>query len=537
LNTQSHPALELNGLGISFGQRVVLDGITLSLLPTGIDVLMGPVKSGKSTLFRTLAGFYEGHSLHKSWGNVAIYGESVSPENRPKLVMQHTKTLDLSLLQALLQPIRETEQRSSSEWRRAGLEWLNEYGLGDFVSKADQPLLHCHTHVQRSVQILSQVLLKPSLLMVDEPTFGLNDEDSAWLVDWMKNLSTHCKLWVALHNQLQARRLADRIMLIGGGRLLAYQNTQEFFQRPANEWVEQFIRTGGLTLPSPDARAQDLADDIPAPPPLSKAAQQAIQSFSKPPNNVPRQEKPVVHVSDITGSFKAQVVYPVSAERRRVEDNPQIHSGPDRRRLVEISAPDHNKTEPASAAERNPLVEIPEPSRDGVELASAVGECILRDSSAPRGFHWIVPGKLAGCPAPGVSAPIDYDLSLLARVGITKLITLTETDIDQEALRRHFLSNIHLSVFDREAPSIGQTHMLLVRMQKLIEAGEVLAVHCKAGLGRTGTILAAWLIREGGLTADDSMARLRRIERGFIQSKDQEEFLHRYEADLTRRLI
>jgi atypical dual specificity phosphatase len=78
--------------------------------------------------------------------------------------------------------------------------------------------------------------------------------------------------------------------------------------------------------------------------------------------------------------------------------------------------------------------------------------------------------------------------------------------------------------------------MLLVRMQKLIADGEVLAVHCKAGLGRTGAVLAAWLIREGGLTAEDSMGRLRRIEPGFIQSKVQEDFLHCYEADLTSRL-
>jgi atypical dual specificity phosphatase len=166
-----------------------------------------------------------------------------------------------------------------------------------------------------------------------------------------------------------------------------------------------------------------------------------------------------------------------------------------------------------------------------------VGDFIFRDSSAPRGFNWIVPGKLAGCAAPGVSAPIEHDLSVLARIGITQLVTLTETDLDQEALHRHRLKNIHLSIFDGEAPSIRQTHMLLVRMQKLIEAGEVLAVHCRAGLGRTGAMLAAWMIKEGGLTAENSIARLRRIEPGFIQSKEQEDFLRRYEADLTQRLI
>jgi len=41
---KEHAALELKGFGVSYGQRVVLDGITLSLLPHGVDVLMGPVK-------------------------------------------------------------------------------------------------------------------------------------------------------------------------------------------------------------------------------------------------------------------------------------------------------------------------------------------------------------------------------------------------------------------------------------------------------------------------------------------------------------
>jgi atypical dual specificity phosphatase len=515
MRTRSHPALELNGLGVSFGQRVVLDGITLSLLPNGIDVLMGPVKSGKSTMFRTLAGLYKGHALHRSWGNVTILGSQVSCENRPRLVQQHAKTLDQTLLQALLEPIREVEQHSPAAWRRLGLEWLAAFGLDDFAAQADQPLLHCHIRVQRSVQILAQVLLKPSLLMIDEPTYGLNDHDAAWMVDWIKKLSPHCRLWVVLHNQIQARRLADRIMLIGGGRLLAHQDNMDFFQRPANEWVEQFIRTGGLTLPAPDARAQDLADDVPAPPPLSKAAQNAIQSFSVPHGITGHHERTTIAGAERSGSFHAFVVDLAILARRRAE----------------ISC--HQ----AANAECHTLAEIPMPSCNGVELASAVGEFILRDSSAPRGFHWIVPGRLAGCAAPGVSAPIDYDLSLLARIGITQLITLTETDIDQEALRRYQLTNIHLPVFDHEAPSIGQTHMLLVRMQHLMEAGEVLAVHCKAGLGRTGVILAAWMIREGGLTAMDSMARLRKIEPGFIQSSEQEEFLHRYEADLTQRLI
>jgi atypical dual specificity phosphatase len=517
--------LDLAEFGVSFGKRVVLDGITLSLLPDGIDVLMGPVKSGKSTLFRTMSGLYEGHSLHKSWGTVLVAGQPMSETNRPALVQQHAKVFEQSLQDALLDPIRATQKRTPAEWRAQAAEWLTEFGLPEAVALLDQPLLHCSSRIQRSVLILSQALLKPPVLMIDEPTFGLDDLEATRLTDFLKKIAIECKLLISLHNQMQARRLGDRILLIGGGRVLAYQDTQGFFTNPANEWVTQFTRTGSLSLPSPDAKPHDLEADTPPPPPLSQAAQ-------------------AVQADKVTPAI--QVIQPVQITQPVIASAPPILEKPV---VVPVVTPVPAPVAPASAPVNAPVlppveapamrapVQLPPPSSDGIELASMVGEVMLRDSSAPRGFNWIIPGKLAGCPAPGVSAPIDYDLSLLSRVGITRLITLTEEDLDQEALHRHELKNTHLPIIDREAPSIGQTHMLLVRMQNCIAAGDILAVHCKAGLGRTGTILAAWLIRDGGLSAEGAMARLRRIEPGFIQSEIQEDFLRRYEADLTNRMI
>lgn len=526
---KEHAALELKGFGVSYGQRVVLDGITLSLLPHGVDVLMGPVKSGKSSLLRTLAGLYEGHALHRSWGEAGMQGVALSANHRPRIVQQHASVFDQTLVQALLEPIRQMQQRSPAEWQQLGLQWLNENGLSEFVAQANTPLLQCPIRVQRSVLILSQAMLHPAILLVDEPTYGLNDTEAQWMVDWLKSIAQHCKLWVVLHNQIQAKRLADSIVLLGGGRVVAQQRCDDFFERPANEWVAQFIRAGSLSLPSPDAKMEDLADDVHAPPPLSDAAKNVIGAFVSASSRV----EPTAGTKSIKHAIHGVRTHPVavigeSIDRRQYSTSQLNPDMKERRR---------NKIELPLVEERRAPVVLPETSRDGVELAAGIGEMLFRDASAPRGFHWVVPGKLAGCPAPGVSAPIDYDLKLLARTGITRLITLTETDLDQEALLRARLSNLHMPIFDREAPSIGQTHMLLVRMQRMIDAGETLAVHCKAGLGRTGTILAAWMIREGGLSAKNSMERLRRIERGYIQSESQENFLLEYETDLTKRLL
>lgn len=176
------------------------------------------------------------------------------------------------------------------------------------------------------------------------------------------------------------------------------------------------------------------------------------------------------------------------------------------------------------------------PSADGVSIVAEIGKHDTSVSRGPAGFSWVVPGMIAGCPMPGVTSPMSYDLDLLANIGITVLITLTEEDIYQAELKAAGLSNVHLPIYDREAPSLSQMHMLLLKMQRLIAQGEVLAVHCLAGLGRTGTVLAAWMIKEGGLSTEEAMRRLRLINPGFIQSVVQETFLAEFENDILRRM-
>jgi atypical dual specificity phosphatase len=189
-----------------------------------------------------------------------------------------------------------------------------------------------------------------------------------------------------------------------------------------------------------------------------------------------------------------------------------------------------------AVAVKTTLAVLPPISARGVKDAAMVGRDILPNYCGPTGFNWIVPGRLAGCAEPGVFSAIDYDMGLLRNMGITHLITLTDKDLDQNALARNKLSNLHLPIHDREAPSMAQTYMLVRRMQVLLDQGSVLAVHCRAGIGRTGTILAAWLIREGGLSATHGIERLRTICRTYVQTQAQEQFLQNFEQDIMRRM-
>jgi len=142
----------------------------------------------------------------------------------------------------------------------------------------------------------------------------------------------------------------------------------------------------------------------------------------------------------------------------------------------------------------------------------------------PRGFMWLKQGMLAGTPQPGVVLDIDYDLKALKRVGVTLLVTLTETALDQDLLKQYELKNIWEPMPDMHPPTLAQGISLCEGIQQAIARHEVVAVHCRAGHGRTGTLLALYLIWEGK-SAMEALENVRRIEPRWIQSKAQEDFL------------
>lgn len=552
----SFAVLSLHHFGVAFGQRVVLSDVDLELSPSGIDVLMGPVKTGKSSLLRTLAGLYEGHTMHRTWGSARLGGELLWQGNRPVLVQQQVRLLDQTLMQVLRHALPADEKRNVVAWREWAAALLSQHGLADWVDQLDVTLINGTPRMQRTALVMMQVATRPRFLMVDEPTAGLNESEAHVMVQWLRALGSQYKLLVSLHNQRQARALATEVVLLGGGRVLAQQPVEAFFTHPANDLVRQFVQTGSLSLPFPDAPPGDLESGTPLPPPMPPAAVRAtaavFQSLTRSAAAPHSSIFPPLVLPRLSGRVPAPLSAPAPVAVSAVPSPGSVVSA-----TPVVPAPvsgvfgtstvgTSNGAWPvdgttigggvASPAVRTPAP-LPLPMRQGVELASTVGKVFVSESRGPQGFHWVVPGMLAGAPQPGIVASVDHDLGLLRQVGITHLITLTETDMEQDALLRHGLKNTHLPIFDRKAPSASQMHMLLVRMQRLMEAGEVLAVHCKAGLGRTGLALATWLVRDGGLGAEAAVERLRKINPGFIQSDEQLEFLHHYEADILRRLI
>lgn len=151
----------------------------------------------------------------------------------------------------------------------------------------------------------------------------------------------------------------------------------------------------------------------------------------------------------------------------------------------------------------------------------------VSDAFGPRGFLWLKKGRLAGTPRPGIVHDLDYDLKALVRVGVTTLVSLTCTPPDSAAYAAAGIANLWFPIPDMTAPSLEQAQDICRQIEQLLAQGAVVAIHCRAGLGRTGTLLACCLIWEG-LPALDALDAVRRIEPRWVQSDVQLRFLEEF---------
>ena len=143
------------------------------------------------------------------------------------------------------------------------------------------------------------------------------------------------------------------------------------------------------------------------------------------------------------------------------------------------------------------------------------------------GFSWVIPKQLAGTSLPGRIVPLERDLTFFREQNVTLLVTAMREKLPEDVIAAHGLSYYWVSIGDFLAPTMAQLDDWVTRARAEIDGGGAVCVHCFAGRGRTGTLLAAYLIA-GGATADDAMAEIRAHRPGSIESWEQEEALYEF---------
>ncbi|MEM2210550.1 MAG: dual specificity protein phosphatase 23 [Nitrososphaerales archaeon] len=145
-------------------------------------------------------------------------------------------------------------------------------------------------------------------------------------------------------------------------------------------------------------------------------------------------------------------------------------------------------------------------------------------TNKPTNFSWLIEGKLAGSGYPTSEKVLRW----LKGMGIKAILSLTETPLPNKWIQNAGFDYLHIPIRNKHATSIDKIHEAVKFIESHISKGLPVLVHCAAGQGRTGMILAAYLIYSFGMKPDEAIKFVRKVRPGSMENLKQEKAVNEY---------
>jgi ABC-2 type transport system ATP-binding protein len=235
------PALEIDLISHAFGAHKALDNVSFALESSQHRVLLGLNGAGKTTLFSLITRLYDNTS-----GGIRVFGHDVRRQPQQALrqlgvvFQQRTLDLDLSVMQNLIYhgalhgiPPARAKRRAEEELARLGL-----------AARAGEKVRKLSGGQMRRVEIARALLHRPRLLLLDEPTVGLDIDSRQSIVDHVQRLCRDERLAVLWATHLIDEVLPlSQVIVLHRGRVLADgPRDQVVAEAGANDIRETFLR-------------------------------------------------------------------------------------------------------------------------------------------------------------------------------------------------------------------------------------------------------------------------------------------------------
>jgi ABC-2 type transport system ATP-binding protein len=219
------PALAVADLKKSFAGQTALDGVTLELRPGEILGLLGPNGAGKSTLVRAVAG-----RVIPDSGEIRIFGRAAAPRDQDARKTIGYVPQDLALYLTLTSRENLALFAEFQGVPRAGRDAAIDAGLrwAALEGRADEPVANLSGGMKRRLNMAIGTVHKPSILLLDEPTVGIDPQSRERIYAMIDELRhSGASIVYTTHYMEEAERLCDRIAVIDHGRLIALGTRDE----------------------------------------------------------------------------------------------------------------------------------------------------------------------------------------------------------------------------------------------------------------------------------------------------------------------
>jgi branched-chain amino acid transport system ATP-binding protein len=235
--TQVPNAISANNITIRFGGLVAVDDVTFTVPELSVVSLIGPNGAGKTTFFNVLTGLYRptvgsvilndrdvtalpphkiaSVGLARTFQNIRLFNLMTAEENVMVAMHSHMKAGILATV--LRTPGQRREEREAREFAR---ELLDYVGIG---KTADEYARNLSYGDQRRLEVARALGLRPKVLLLDEPTAGMNPQESAQFVEFVRRLRTDRGVSVLLieHDMSVVMQVSERVTVLDRGKKIA----------------------------------------------------------------------------------------------------------------------------------------------------------------------------------------------------------------------------------------------------------------------------------------------------------------------------
>jgi branched-chain amino acid transport system ATP-binding protein len=230
-------ALQADNISVKFGGLVAVDDVSFDIPTGGVVSLIGPNGAGKTTFFNVLTGLYKPTSgtvtfdgknitakpphkiaqagVARTFQNIRLFGLMTAEENVMVAMHSHLKSGIISTILGTKK--QRTEERESKKTARELLEFV---GIGN---TADQFARNLSYGDQRRLEVARALALKPKVLLLDEPTAGMNPQESKTFVDFVYRVRDEKDVSILLieHDMSVVMKVSERITVLDRGLKIA----------------------------------------------------------------------------------------------------------------------------------------------------------------------------------------------------------------------------------------------------------------------------------------------------------------------------
>jgi phosphate transport system ATP-binding protein len=248
------PILEIKNLGVRYGSVTALDGVSLDIYKGCITALIGPSGCGKTSFLSTLNRLTDLIAGVSVSGDTLFNGESIfAPHVDARqlrtqigMIFQKPNPFPLSIRRNLELPLKEHGVSSAAELAERIQTALEDVGLwAEVKDRLNTSALQLSGGQQQRLCIARALVLRPSVLLMDEPCSALDPISSGVVEDLILRLRGQYTVVIVTHNLAQAKRIANYAaffwMKERVGKLIEFGQSQQLFEAPQDDLTAAYV--------------------------------------------------------------------------------------------------------------------------------------------------------------------------------------------------------------------------------------------------------------------------------------------------------